>query len=114
MKILVATKETYVPEWNGNRDLPDEEQIKVDIVFPTAGERDEINSISVRENAWMKSWVSRFAKKIYNLSEEADGVERKIETGEDLVKSVSRDLYSLANEVCLAILGRSELKEKKS
>jgi len=111
-----VTREIYIPEWNGNKDLGPDDQVKCHIKFPTAGERDEYIHRSSKENVWVKTIVSKFCEKIEGLSEVVDGVEKPISTGEDLVRSLSRSLYGLATELSMAILGRAEIDpaEKKS
>ncbi len=40
MKINVSKGDTYIPEWRGNKDLPEKEQIKVEFTYMT-GEQEE-------------------------------------------------------------------------
>lgn len=42
MIFTIAKEKVYIPAWNGNRDLPKAEQIKVTIAFPSAVEIQEI------------------------------------------------------------------------
>jgi hypothetical protein len=35
MQLNLEDKYEFIPEWNGNKDLPDDEQVKVDWKYPT-------------------------------------------------------------------------------
>jgi len=48
MKVKVARQDVYVPEWRGNRKLPEAEQIKVDFTFMTAEQEEKYSTIVPR------------------------------------------------------------------
>jgi hypothetical protein len=122
LKITARKSATYTPTWNGNRDLPEDEQVMVEIVFPTQGDREDLQPHAVRdgEDIIIKhnntKAVRKHVKSIINLSEEVDGNERKIETGVQLVESTSSEILELVVELGAVILRNFGLDadEKKS
>jgi hypothetical protein len=122
LKITARKNATYTPTWNGNRDLPEDEQVMVEIVFPTQGDREDLQPHAVRdgEDIIIKhnntKAVRKHVKSIINLSEEVDGTERKIETGVQLIESTSSEILELVVELGAVILRNFGLdaEEKKS
>ena len=45
MKIKLARTDIYVPRWNGNRSLPDSEQVKVEYRFMTCEEEERFSVV---------------------------------------------------------------------
>lgn len=41
MKIKLSRTDTYIPKWNGNRNLPEAEQVKVDYRYMTCEEEEK-------------------------------------------------------------------------
>lgn len=122
MKITARKSATYVPNWNGNRDLPEDEQVTVEITFPTQGDREDLQPHAVRDGEDIvirhnnSKAVRKHIKSIINLSEDADGTERKIENGAQLVESTSAEILELIVELGAVILRNFGLdaEEKKS
>ncbi len=45
MKIKLARTDTYIPKWNGNRSLPDSEQVKIEYRYMTCEEEERFSKI---------------------------------------------------------------------
>lgn len=122
MRITARRTATYVPTWNDNRKLDEDDQVVVEIAFPTQTDREELQPAAVRdgENIVIKTNYSKAVKKhvksIIGLSEEVDGAVRNIETGEQLVASTSQEVLELVQELGAVILRNFGLdeEEKKS
>ena len=115
MRVAIAKRGEFVPEWNGNRDLPEEEQVRVDYKFLSYEERSmhlktkpirmqmkdvdnldgalaEIEYIQDKKGIALKSDVH-----VHNLETEDK------DTGEIKVCKTMRDLYDSAAFPELAI-----------
>jgi len=90
MIIDVVKEKVYVPEWNGNRELPEEEQIKVTHRFLSPTERKkyynhEIDSdYKVQPKLDPGGHARAVITKIENLSINIGGAAKPIRTGADL------------------------------
>lgn len=119
MKLVTQTKEKYIPKWNGNRELPQNEQVVVHISYPTVEEKKGLKEIEYRTNKNSvivnydtEKILANHVPKIENLSEDVDGKEKKITTGKDLLSSKNRALESLSEEIVGLILRADELPEE--
>ena len=91
MKVRSIRKEkVFIPEFNGNKDLPEDEQVKIEVKqFPTAIEVSQYKDFGFGTDVTVKikyndnMIVTRHAGKIHNL-EDDDG---KIMSGEQLAKT---------------------------
>ena len=45
MKVKVARQDTYIPRWRGNRDLPEDEQIRVEYSYMTAEQEEKYSEM---------------------------------------------------------------------
>lgn len=45
MRVKVARQDIYIPRWRGNRDLPEEEQIKVEYSYMTAEQEEKYSEM---------------------------------------------------------------------
>ena len=45
MRVKVAREDIYIPQWRGNRDLPDEEQIKIEYSLMTAAQEEKFSEL---------------------------------------------------------------------
>lgn len=48
MKVKVARSDTYIPRWRGNRDLPEDEQVKVEYSYMTAEQEEKYSTLIPR------------------------------------------------------------------
>jgi hypothetical protein len=87
MKVAVTRTGTYVPEWNGNRDLPEKEQVVVHFHFLSFEEQEQLVQVG-KDNKATTNFAAELRKRIDaidNLTVDAGGEERAIESGADLV-----------------------------
>ena len=45
MKVKVARQDTYIPRWRGNRELPEDEQIRVEYSYMTAEQEEKYSDL---------------------------------------------------------------------
>jgi hypothetical protein len=45
LKIKLARTDTFVPKWNGNRELPESEQVKIEYRFMTCEEEEKYSAL---------------------------------------------------------------------
>lgn len=119
MIIEVKDHEVYIPEWNGNRDLPDDEQIKVHHRYFLPGERKkyiytkpvrvDVNTGDVDSKVDFvqdeQGIVKALITKIENLTVKAGGKEIKVTNGEALYKQPVPQ--ALVTEIEMYMLGAS-------
>ena len=101
MIIEVKKEDTYIPRWNGNREQPEDEQIKVHHRYLMPGERKkylytkplvidmgtgEVDS-KVEYVQDERGIVETLVTKIDNLSISVNGKEQKVTTGKQLYTS---------------------------
>jgi hypothetical protein len=95
MKVSVRKENVFVPEWNGNREESESEQIKVVYRYPTVTEKERFlytKPIKVTgEGAGEIEFVQdaqglakSIIKRVENLTLDVDGKERQIKTANDL------------------------------
>lgn len=113
MRIILERKGTYIPEWNGNRDLPKDEQIKVVFEYLTAIDKEELTSdekgmnyATLAKNVWLSK-----VKEIENLEVDVDGKEIKA-TPENLLNLP--DTWDLFIEAATHIFNSSSLNREQS
>lgn len=111
MKLNLQRVGTYIPEWNGNRELPEEDQIKVDFTYITANEKESFtqnvgdNYATLAKKVWLKN-----VKKIHNLDVIVDG---------DVVNATPENLLNLPDtwdfyvEVATHIFNASSLNKEQ-
>lgn len=95
MIFTLAKEHCYIPAWNGNRDLPEDEQIKVYIKHPSALEASEKYSKVGKENIQLFEFCL-YVDRIENFQLD-DGGGPKDATPEMLMKASG--LTDLVNEI---------------
>lgn len=97
MRVQVKRNDTYIPKWNGNRKLPEAEQVKVHFHFLSFEEQQQL--VSVDENNKTKlnfsQGVASQVDSIENLVVEEDGEEKTVDTGAQLVSEPACDRLAL-------------------
>lgn len=116
MKIVLEPRRTYVPRLNGNRQLPETEQLKVHYRQPNAIERrqyriekyDQVNGLLVVELDAEKI-LSRQDVTIENLQielvESDKPLVKEISTGTELIRVPAKFTSMLTEELVSAIMG---------
>jgi len=102
----IKINKKFVPEFNGNKDLPAEDQVVIHFNrIPGTAEKsnykgftfDQKGSIGLNYNDQML--VSAFIERIDNLEDEIGGVVKKIKTGADLAACNNPVLADLLTEI---------------
>ena len=112
MDIKSLSDETYVPTFNGNRELPKNQQVSVALEFPSIEGYEPFAGTGDRPPDAI-GLVRKYVKGITNLTNNAE----PIETGEQLVKRHRGLLSDLVNELFVQILTRNRMtgeQEKNS
>ena len=102
----VLVSKRFIPKWNGNQDLPKNEQLVIEFVrIPGTSEKQSYKDIKFDGKGGIQfayndySLISGFVKSVENLSLEVNGDIKKITTGVDLANAVSSELADLFNEI---------------
>ena len=108
MKVKVARQDVYIPRWRGNRDLPDDEQVKVEYSYMTAEQEEKYSDLQpkyVSENDKMHYEIevkynvnaiwNECVKKVSGLFDEESGKEI---TDPKKVREIP-GIYTLISEV---------------
>jgi hypothetical protein len=97
MKLSVTRNDVYVPKWNGNSKLPDDEKVKVHYHFLSFEEQESIVSVDSKGETRLNfaKGVAAQVDKIENLVIESDGEETAITTGAELVAEPAVDQLAL-------------------
>jgi len=115
MKVKKLTKDRLlIPEWNGNRDLPKEEQIEIDITkFPTVSESGSYKKMSFTGDGSIAisypndaTMLLRHVGNIKNLEDD-----EVISNGKALSSSDNLIFEGLITEIRTYILEAAELLE---
>jgi len=106
MKVTANLEARYVPKWNGNRDLPENEQVSVEILWPTNKERETLKGYRLSPKTEevtvyfdTERILEKHVGKIENLEVQADGKAVTIESGKDLARSSVLALGGLIDEL---------------
>ena len=129
MKFVGKDKYWYVPKINGNLDLPEEEQLQIEIIRPTAENRDGLTTVScvrrpdgsseILQHSNVKEILRKHVGKIKNLTVvEKIGNEEKekdITSGEQLALASFYGSATLVSLISAEVLTDTLLDtEKKS
>ena len=124
MKLTAKASYRYVPKFGGNRDLPEKEQVRVEIIRPCVGEREALFRFDVvREGGGgttlkQQNDVDRALRnhvgKIENLTAEyPDGTEKPVLTGKDLAEAPLFGAGGLVTELFLEIVSDTLREDEK-
>jgi hypothetical protein len=114
----------FIPTWNGNRDEPEDSQIKVHYRFPTVDHRDryvkkypmefEGDTVKFKIETDDKGMFKAMVKRIENLEAEdaKTGAVKKIETAEDLLNA--KGLERLYDEITSHLMNAQAVNRKNS
>lgn len=118
MVLSARGKYWYTPKFNGNREVPENEQVTVEIIRPCAEERPELYSLDIErdiglvdpgkkqarapvtlKNRFRTSQILRsHIGVIKNLSVEEDGKVKTIASGTELAESTAFGIGALVQE----------------
>lgn len=102
---------------NGNRSLPERDQIVVELTLPNVEEREDLThyryfgdgSFAIVHRT--REMIGKHVVRISNFSERDGEVSVKIDTGEKLLSAKSQAARQLAEELKLEILRGDDLSE---
>lgn len=107
MNIRTTGTTLFVPAWNGNRDLPEIEQIKVRVKFPTTAEFEPFAGARTTDLD-VPGMVRHCTVGIANLVID----EKPIENGKQLIDETPRAVVrDLVNEVAMHIMTGCKIEE---
>jgi hypothetical protein len=113
MKLALKMNGTYIPTWNGNRDLEEREQISVEFRYLTLVDREDLvdksaTIMSLSKKIWDKNVVS-----VKGIELEVDGDEKEFTP--DMIYSLP-ELNELFQETANFVMTASCLEhtEKKN
>lgn len=122
MIIEVKKENTFIPEWNGNRDESEDEQIKIVYRYPTVAEKERFlytKPIKISEGGASEiemvqdsqGLAKAIIKRVDNLTLWVDDKEKKIKTATDLY-SVEGVPGALVREIEMHLVNASpEVRE---
>lgn len=124
MKVTASLNELYVPEWNGNRKLPEADQITAEIIWPTGEEIETLvgTKMSIAEGqkseGEVRVWfnVGKILRdhvgKITNLDIMEGGKAKKIKSGAELADCREPKLRGLVDEFRVLVTKRADMEEE--
>lgn len=104
MRIESLAPETFVPKWKKNQDLPENEQMKVTVQFPSSEEYEPYGSQAGKPVDAI-GVVKKFTKQI----DAFEIVGKVVTTGEELVSQPHYLVSGLVTEIFLYIAAGSEI-----
>jgi len=117
MKIRATLDEKYVPKWNGNRDLPEGEQIAVEIRWPTIAQREALKGYKINpkdEDVRVVFETDKILRnhvgKIDGLEIELNGKPVRVTSGADLATTSVLPLSGLIDELKALITSEDGLE----
>ena len=119
MKIVATLEDRYIPRWNDNRELPEVEQIAVEIKWPTVSQRESLKGYKISpkdEDVKVVFDTQKILKKhvgvITNLEVEMNGKPVKILSGADLAETTVLALGGLIDELKAYICSEDGLEDE--
>lgn len=122
MKFSALKNYTFYPDINGNRDLPEDERLSIEIIRPTAEEHESLVYVELTQQAQKNSKgedilntasrtkfntskiLRRHVGEISNcIIEDSDGEEKQILCGEDLAVASFAGMFKLVNAICTEV-----------
>ena len=119
MKIVATLEDRYIPRWNDNRELPEVEQIAVEIKWPTVSQRESLKGYKISpkdEDVKVIFDTQKILRKhvgvITNLEVEMNGKPVKILSGADLAETTVLALGGLIDELKAYICSEDGLEDE--
>ena len=120
MKLISASKETWIPEWLNNLNLPKAEQVIIHLTYPTVEDKEGVSQIEyIRgrdgdvESFKITYDTDRLLKnhvpKIENLIDEVDGKAKNITTGAMLLQSRNKSLGTLVQKIVAKLTSADDI-----
>jgi hypothetical protein len=124
VKLTAKATYTYIPKFNGNRGLPEKEQIKVEIIRPKVEEREALFHFDVAQEGGGRATLKQqndvgralrdHVGAIENLAAEyGDGKAEPILTGKDLAEASLFGAGGLVTELFLEVVSDTLREDEK-
>lgn len=117
MRITANLKDVFVPKFNDNRDLPEGEQITVEIKRPSMAQRSNLKSVRMTQGGDFSFGYNadrilrQNVGKITNLESEVNGKTFVIMDGKTLADDTNPALEPLVTEICMEVTGTDTLDD---
>ena len=119
MKVKATLEDRYIPKWNRNRELPEGEQVVVEIRWPTTTQREALKSYKISpkdEDVKVVFDTARILRDhvgaISNLEVELNGKPVLIKSGSDLADTRALVLERLIDELKAYICSEDGLEDE--
>jgi hypothetical protein len=118
VRVSANRQSEFIPEFHGNKELPEKDQILVKVEFPTLEERETLKGYGFRDsgdisvNFNVHRILQNHVKEIKNLESEVNGKTVKITNGKMLAENRNPNLSPLIDEIKTYILKMDELTEE--
>jgi hypothetical protein len=120
VKVTATLSETYIPKFNGNRELPETEQIAVEVNWPSAAELEKLKGYRISpkdEDVKVvfdtETILRRHIGKIENLDTVLNGNAHTIKSGENLADTKVLALRPLIDELKALVTGSDGLEDEE-
>jgi hypothetical protein len=118
VKIRATLEDRYIPKWKRNRELPDGEQIVIEIKWPTTSQREALKGYKISpkdEDVKVVFDTARILRDhvgtISNLEVELNGRPVSIKSGADLADTKALVLEGLIDELKAYITSETGLED---
>lgn len=112
-----SLERVFIPEFNGNRDLPEAEQVSIEMKIATIKERDVYSILKGKKGGGYTQTKKEFTalkNKVTRINNYFDDLNNPIDTAEKLIEDVKKcsiESNELALEIWNRIMGYSSLLE---
>lgn len=119
MKVTANLKDVFVPKFNGNQDLPPDQQVTVEIRRPSMSDRANLKSVRMTQGGDFSFGYNtdrilrNFVGKITNLESEVNGRSVGIESGKALAEDKNPALEGLVTEIAMEVTAANTLSEEE-
>jgi hypothetical protein len=118
VRVRANLEDRYIPRFNGNQELPTEEQITATIVRPTAAQMESLKGYQVEAGTGLikisfatERILKNHVPEITNLEDDYNGEVQEIRTGNQLAKSKNPRLRPLVDELKAEVTADLTLNE---
>lgn len=106
MNIRTKSESTYVPKFNGNRSLPEAEQVKVELEHPTIKQWERLQGQSGLDTIGL---IEGYVRRIRNLQNNGE----EITSGKELVQCRRGAFADLAAELFIHLASVNRMTEEQ-